>query len=195
MPWDIFFLFLGVTLKDRNSTSGGTLVDVGLSKPVAVDQVIAPGIRVTVSMGAERNLDSGIPHQVVSSSTPMEDAGMYWGYKVRYAPNISSVFKNCPYKGGYDHLIGTSEHGLVMKSSDLILPSFRHLLIAFGGLAGLEECIEEDNNLKGKSAKEVFDLYLNTCPHQGSRTIRTEEALLICLQYLQEPVNNVLQKI
>ncbi|KAK6803869.1 hypothetical protein RDI58_001653 [Solanum bulbocastanum] len=164
----------GVTLKDRDLTSGGTLVDVGLSKPVAVDEVIAPGIRVTVSMGAERNLDAGIPHQVVSSSTPMEDARMYWGYKVRYAPNISSVFKNCPYKGGYDHLIGTSEHGLVMKSSDLTLPSFRHLLIAFGGLAGLEECIEEDNNLKGKSAKEVFDLYLNTCPHQGSRTIRTE---------------------
>lgn len=25
---------------------------------------------------------------------------------------------------------------------------FRHLLIAFGGLAGLEECIEEDNELK-----------------------------------------------
>lgn len=24
----------------------------------------------------------------------------------------------------------------------------RHLLIAFGGLAGLEECIEEDTNLK-----------------------------------------------
>ncbi|KAG5627865.1 hypothetical protein H5410_013083 [Solanum commersonii] len=185
----------GVTVKDRNLTSGGTLVDVGLSKPVAVDQVIAPGIRVTVSMGAERNLDAGIPHQVVSSSTPMEDAGMYWGYKVRYAPNISSVFKNCPYKGGYDHLIGTSEHGVVMKSSDLTLPSFRHLLIAFGGLAGLEECIEEDNNLKGKSAKEVFDLYLNTCPHQGSRTIRTEEAILISLQYLQEPVNSVLQKI
>lgn len=23
---------------------------------------------------------------------------MYWGYKLRYAPNISSVFKNCPYK-------------------------------------------------------------------------------------------------
>ncbi|XP_055818080.1 uncharacterized protein LOC129887141 isoform X2 [Solanum dulcamara] len=185
----------GVTLKDRNVTSGGTLVDVGLSKPVTVDQVIDPGIRVTVSMGAERNLDADIPHQVVSSSTPKEDAGMYWGYKVRYAPNISSVFKNCPYKGGYDHLIGTSEHGLVMKSSDLTLPSFRHLLIAFGGLAGLEECIEEDNDLKGKSAKEVFDLYLNTCPHQGSRTIRTEEAIFISLQYLQEPVNGVLQMI
>ncbi|XP_016451376.1 uncharacterized protein LOC107776075 [Nicotiana tabacum] len=185
----------GVTLKDRNLKSGSTLVDIGLSKPVAIDQVIDPGKRVTVSMGTERNLNADIPHQVVSSSTPREDAGMYWGYKVRYAPNISSVFKNCPYEGGYDHLIGTSEHGLVMKSSDLILPSFRHLLIAFGGLAGLEECIEEDKSLKGKSAKEVFDLYLNTCPHQGSRTIRTEEAIFISLQYLQEPVDRVLQKI
>ncbi|XP_059311849.1 uncharacterized protein LOC132063359 [Lycium ferocissimum] len=185
----------GVTLKDRNLTSGRTLVDVGLSKPVAIDQVIDPGIRVTVSMGTERNFNADIPHQVVSSSTPREDAGMYWGYKVRYAPNISSVFKNCPYKEGYDHLIGTSEHGVVMKSSDLTLPSFRHLLIAFGGLAGLEECIEEDNNLKGKKAKEIFDIYLNTCPHQGSRTIRTEEAIFISLQYLQEPVNGVLQKI
>ncbi|OIT30558.1 hypothetical protein A4A49_30608 [Nicotiana attenuata] len=185
----------GVALKDRSLKSGSTLVDIGLSKPVAIDQVIDPGKRVTVSMGTERNLNADIPHQVVSSSTPREDAGMYWGYKVRYAPNISSVFKNCPYEGGYDHLIGTSEHGLVMKSSDLILPSFRHLLIAFGGLAGLEECIEEDKSLKGKSAKEVFDLYLNTCPHQGSRTIRTEEAIFISLQYLQEPVDRVLQKI
>lgn len=133
----------------------------------------------------------------------------------------------------------------------------RHLLIAFGGLAGLEESIEEDSNLKvllywnihchcwksyhsvlfsfsfflgcveghntshiyaaytwfkpvwwhmikllvanlrliqhifvwelpieywfwhffffkGKNVREVFDSYLNTCPHQGSRTIRTE---------------------
>ncbi|KAJ8573726.1 hypothetical protein K7X08_010237 [Anisodus acutangulus] len=34
-----FFLFLGVTLKDQNLTSGRTLVDVGLSNPVAIDQV------------------------------------------------------------------------------------------------------------------------------------------------------------
>ncbi|XP_049388357.1 uncharacterized protein LOC125852683 [Solanum stenotomum] len=84
---------------------------------------------------------------------------------------------------------------LMLLDFVLVCLIFRHLLIAFGGLAGLEECIEEDNNLKGKSAKEVFDLYLNTCPHQGSRTIRTEEAILISLQYLQEPVNSVLQKI
>ncbi|KAL2463796.1 Nucleic acid-binding [Forsythia ovata] len=183
----------GITLKNQDQGSMGTLVDVGLSKNVVIDQVIEPGRRVTVAMGTNRNLDAGAPRQIVPSSRPREE-GMYWGYKVRYASNISSVFKNCPYKEGYDYRIGTSEHGLVIKSSELTLPSFRHLLIAFGGLAGLEECVEEDNSLKGKNVREAFDLYLNTCPHQGSRTIRTEEAIFISLQYFQEPINRVSRK-
>ncbi|KAJ6768949.1 CLASS IV SAM-BINDING METHYLTRANSFERASE-RELATED [Salix koriyanagi] len=182
----------GVTLNEKVPNSGETLVDVGLSKNVAVNQVLEPGIRVTVAMGTNRNLDADPPRQVVSLLKPMEEAGMYWGYRVRYASNISSVFKDCPYKGGYDHLIGTSEHGLVINSSELSLPAFRHLLIAFGGLAGLEESIEEDSNLKGKNVREVFDSYLNTCPHQGSRTIRTEEAIFISLQYFQDPINRAL---
>ncbi|PIN04469.1 hypothetical protein CDL12_22990 [Handroanthus impetiginosus] len=182
----------GITLEKREQGSVGTLVDVGLSKNVMINQVIEPGRRVTVEMGTNRNLEAG-PRKIVPSSRPREE-GMYWGYKVRYAPNISSVFKNCPYQGGYDHRIGTSEHGLVINSSELTLPSFRHLLIAFGGLAGLEECVEEDENLKGKNVRDIFDSYLNTCPHQGSRTIRTEEAIFISLQYFQEPINRVTQK-
>ncbi|KAE9611656.1 hypothetical protein Lal_00011477 [Lupinus albus] len=182
----------GVTLKERDSNNGATLVDVGLAKHVLVDQILEPGRRVTVAMGTNRNLDSDLPRQVVSSSKPREE-GMYWGYQVRYAHNISSVFKDCAYKGGYDYIIGTSEHGQIIKSSDLEIPSFRHLLIAFGGLAGLEESIEEDENLKGKNAGEAFSIYLNTCPHQGSRTIRTEEAILISLQYFQEPISRTLQ--
>ncbi|KAI9386893.1 hypothetical protein POPTR_010G091400v4 [Populus trichocarpa] len=167
----------GVTLNEKVSNSGETLVDVGLSKNVVVNQALEPGIRVTVAMGINRNLDDDSPRQVVSLSKPREEAGLYWGYRVRYASNISSVFKDCPYRGGYDLLIGTSEHGLIINSSELSLPTFRHLLIAFGGLAGLEESIEEDSNLKGKDVREVLDSYLNTCPHQGSRTIRTEVVL------------------
>ncbi|KAL5782555.1 hypothetical protein ACOSP7_007584 [Xanthoceras sorbifolium] len=184
----------GVTVKGRVPNSGGTLVDVGLSKNVLIDQVLEPGVRVTVAMGTDRNLDDDIPRQVVPSSKPKEESGMYWGYKVRYASNISSVFKNCSYKGGYDYLIGTSEHGDIVNSSELALPAFRHLLIAFGGLAGLEESIEADDNLKGKNMLEVFDSYFNTCPNQGSRTIRTEEAMFISLQYFQEPISRALQK-
>ncbi|RAL44281.1 hypothetical protein DM860_015641 [Cuscuta australis] len=171
----------GVTLRDQHPKVGQTLVDVGLTKNVLIDQDIDPGKRVTVSMGTDRHLESDIPHKVVSTSTPRKVAGMYWGYKVRYAPNISSVFKDCPYKGGYDHIIGTSEHGISVSSSELTLPPFTNLLVAFGGLAGLEECIEEDNNLKGRNAHDIFDLYLNTCPHQGSRTIRTEVILLLLM--------------
>ncbi|KAJ4722405.1 Methyltransferase C9orf114 protein [Melia azedarach] len=185
----------GVTLKERVPNSAGTLVDVGLNKNVAVDQVLEPGVRVTVAMGTDRNLDAGPPRQIVPSCKPKEESGIYWGYKVRYAPNISSVFKDCSYKVGYDYLIGTSEHGDVVKSSELTLPAFRHLLIAFGGLAGLEESIEGDDNLKRKNAREVFDSYFNTCPHQGSRTIRTEEAIFISLQYFQEPISRALQRV
>ncbi|XP_021290653.1 putative methyltransferase C9orf114 homolog [Herrania umbratica] len=184
----------GVTLKERATSSVGTVVDVGLDKNVVVDQVLEPGIRITVAMGTNNNLDSDLPRQVVSSSKPREEAGTYWGYKVRYASNISSVFSECPYKGGYDHLIGTSEHGLIVNSSELTLPAFRHLLIAFGGLSGLEKSVEEDHKLKGKNVRDIFDLYLNTCPHQGSRTIRTEEALFISLQYFHEPITQALQR-
>ncbi|EPS65811.1 hypothetical protein M569_08966, partial [Genlisea aurea] len=179
----------GITLKKVDHNSLGTLVDVGLSKNIMIDQVLEPGKRVTVEMGEDRDLSAG-PRKIVPRSRPKEE-GMYWGYQVRYAPAISSVFKKCPYQGGYDHLIGTSEHGSVIRSSDLILPSFRHLLIAFGGLAGLEECIEEDETLKGKTVFDVFDSYLNTCPNQGSRTIRTEEAIFISLQYFHEPISVV----
>ncbi|GMH28468.1 hypothetical protein Nepgr_030311 [Nepenthes gracilis] len=183
----------GVTLKEKAPNSLGALVDVGLSKNVVIGHVLEPGIRVTVAMGTNRNSSSDALHQVVSTTTPRDEEGIYWGYKVRYASNLSCVIDKCPYEGGYDYLIGTSEHGLKIKSSELSLPIFRHLLIAFGGLAGLEESIEEDKNLKGKNAGEVFNLYLNTCPNQGSRTIRTEEAILISLQYFQEPIHRAMQ--
>ncbi|PKA54354.1 hypothetical protein AXF42_Ash000187 [Apostasia shenzhenica] len=178
----------GVTLEVVASGSKGTLIDVGLSKNVRVEHVLEPGLRVTVAMGADRNLETDFLKKVVGCNNPREEMGLYWGYKVRYALNLSSIFKNCPYKNGYDYIIGTSEHGAVISSSELSLTKFQHLLIAFGGLAGLEESIEEDSNLKGKGVDDIFHLYLNTCPGQGSRTIRTEEAIFISLQYFHEPI-------
>ncbi|KAK1306289.1 hypothetical protein QJS10_CPA10g00009 [Acorus calamus] len=184
----------GITIEEKPANSTGTLVDVGLSKNVVVEEVLQPGQRVTVAMGTSRHSDPDDLKKVVTSFHPREEMDMYWGYKVRYASSISSLFKDCPYDGGYDHMIGTSEHGLIINSSELEIPKFRHLLIAFGGLGGLEENIEEDSHLKGKDVKEVFNSYLNTCPYQGSRTIRTEEAILISLQYFQEPIKRATQR-
>ncbi|KAF5198084.1 Spout domain containing methyltransferase [Thalictrum thalictroides] len=184
----------GITLIEKSPDSTATLVDVGLYKNVFIDETLEPGIRVTVAMGYNADPEIEHSHKVVPSSMPKEDLGLYWGFKVRYASNMSSVFKECPYKGGYDHTIGTSERGLVIKPSELTIPRFRHLLIAFGGPAGLEQSIIEASSLEEKDVHEVFDFYLNTCPHQGSRTIQTEEAVFISLQYFQEPISNAIQQ-
>ncbi|GKE20455.1 hypothetical protein Tco_1431967, partial [Tanacetum coccineum] len=45
--------------------------------------------------------------------------------KVRVSHASDCIMNAC----GYDYLIGTSEHGHIVKSSDLELPSFRNALV------------------------------------------------------------------
>lgn len=54
----------------------------------------------------------------------------------------------------------------------------RHALVVFGGLEGLEAGLDVDPNLEVTDPSVLFDFYLNTCPSQGSRTIRTEVRLM-----------------
>lgn len=126
--------------------------------------------------------------QVVPPAWPREKAGLYWGYTVRIAAGVAGLIRGCPFPEGYDLKIGTSEHGQVVKPQDLLLPRFQHVLIAFGGPEGLEDALQHDKKLNTKTPPEVFDLYLNTCPQQGSRTIRAEEAILISAAFLQTPL-------
>ena len=60
---------------------------------------------------------------------------------------------------------------------------YRHLLVVFGGLKGLEYSLECDESLRVGDVSLLFHHYLNTCPGQGSRTIRTEVSP--CLAHLQ----------
>ena len=97
-------------------------------------------------------------------------------------------------QGGYDLKVGTSERGIVAAGPECIqFPTFQHLLIGFGGPQGLEECVQQDPALQvmhqGPQPEKLFNLYCNTCPRQGSRTIRTEEAILISLSYFQSPIS------
>lgn len=126
--------------------------------------------------------------KVVSPEEP-RTKGLYWGFTTRFARGLSAVFTEGPYMSGYDVTIGTSEHG----STDILndrggvcskLRSAQHLLIAVGGLHGLEAAVKVDGALEVKDPSCVFDLYVNTCAMQGSRTIRSEEAILISLASL-----------
>ena len=49
--------------------------------------------------------------------------------------------------------------------------------------------MDHDDQLdRGTDPAKLFDIYLNTCPNQGSRTIRTEEAVLITLSALRPKI-------
>ena len=49
--------------------------------------------------------------------------------------------------------------------------------MVFGGVRGLEASLEADENLDVDNPSLLFKHYLNACPSQGSRTIRTEVGL------------------
>lgn len=108
------------------------------------------------------------------------------------ATSLSAALTECPWSEGYDLLLGTSERGAErVDDGDFSLPSFKHLLIAFGGVTGLEEAAMSDSTLAAAGITDVqdaFHMYVNTCPFQGSRTIRTEEALAISLATLQPAI-------
>ena len=74
-----------------------------------------------------------------------------------------------------------------MDDGSLTLPECERSLVVFGGVAGIEECVDADESMKisGSKCHQLFDRWVNVCPHQGSRTIRTEEAVLIGLSRLR----------
>jgi len=108
----------------------------------------------------------------------------YWGYSVRVAHTLEAVFHECPYEGGYDFKLGTSDKGNIIDFETFKQwQGFKHGMVFFGGLEGIEGLVEleEESELKPQDVQAMFDLYLNTCPEQGVRTIRTEEAILLSM--------------
>lgn len=110
------------------------------------------------------------------------------------ASSIKAIFDEAPFQGGYDLKIGTSERGDICVEDESFgkkymskLSSFQHAIIVLGGVAGIEECVDADERLgiSGNDSNKLFDLWVNICQYQGSRTIRTEEALLISLAKLR----------
>lgn len=196
----------GVTVKPGNEQGKSgkknktqTLVDVGLPRKVSIPVAVPPDTRVTIKLPEEAGLtiehEDPVTATAVAPSVPREEAGYYWGYSVRSASSLSTTFTECEYEGGYDVTFGTSERGAPIFSLDEggsakpQVPEFRHMLIVFGGIGGLELAVKADSELSQMGVKEpskLFDHWVNVCPGQGSRTIRTEEAVWLGLMGLRE---------
>ncbi|XP_042211714.1 putative methyltransferase C9orf114 isoform X2 [Homarus americanus] len=161
-----------------------SFVDVGLATNVSIDQKLEPGLRVTVKLPPEAREMRKPFGTVVSPDEPRVEAGYYWGYRVRVAHSLTEVLTGSRFPDGYDLLIGTSDKGEDIKKTEY--PTFSHALIVFGGVEGLEAAVEADSELEATEPLHLFDFYTNTCPLQQTRTIRTEEAVLISLCVLQD---------
>ena len=152
----------------------------------------------------------------VSPSEPRERYGLYWGYRTRLARSLGEVLSGCPFtqavgadsaetNDGYDFLIGHTSSGSSgtlssagSMSSTIISPerddsfaasvrSARHILFVFGGVNGLEACVEADEGIStnARDTDTLFDLYWNCSANNfGSRTLRTEEEVMISLTRL-----------
>lgn len=167
----------------------GAFVNAGLLNDILVDKQLPEGLRVTVKIPQESDLKSRkLKGKIVSPSEPRQRTGIYWGYNVRIANSISQVFSQSPYEDGYDITIGTSDKGESVHDVESKSLKYKHLLIVFGGLLGLENAVENDENLTVDDPSLLFDKYFNVVPQQGSRTIRTEEAVLITLAALGEKI-------
>ncbi|MCJ1308315.1 hypothetical protein MMC25_001968 [Agyrium rufum] len=178
-------------------------VDAGLPKPVQVDGFIPPSTRVTLKFqSTAQQIDfysETMTAEPVPPSEPRERSGYYWGYSVRSAASLSTVLTECEFDGGYDLTVGTSERGVDVSSltgggpKAKSVPDFKHLLIVFGGVAGLEVAFKADNELAGMELdgpEKLFDYWVNLVPGQGSRTIRTEEAVWLGLMGLRDLVTS-----
>lgn len=179
-------------------SSDTTLVDAGFSQKITVPGKIPPNTRLTIkfpNVSAPVDLQSfEAVAEAVAPSAPREEVGYYWGYTVRSASSLSTIFTESLYDGGYDITIGMSERGSPLSSLASLPPAisdFRHILVVFGGVAGLEVAAKADESLAAMGVskpEELFDLWINLVEGQGSRTIRTEEAVWLGLMGLREMV-------
>lgn len=159
-----------------------------MRRPVTISDDIPPDTRVTLQF-PEQSFNNPEP---VHPATPRTEAGYYWGFSIRNASSLSAVFTESQYEGGYDVSIGTSERGTPASRTfpSHKKPKFNHLLIVFGGPRGLEYAAMNDGELGGMGisggrTRELFDHWVNVLPNQGSRTIRTDEAVFIALTSLR----------
>lgn len=146
----------------------GSFVNVGLLNDVLVDKQLPENLRVTVKLPPTSDLKSKkLKGKIVSPSEPRRATGIYWGYNVRIANSISQVFSQSPYQDSYDVTIGTSDKGENVHDVEKKSLKFNHLLIVFGGLFGLENAVENDENLTVDDPSLLFDHYFNVVPEQG----------------------------
>ena len=160
----------GVVVK----TGKNTLVDIGFERPIRLNEGNAPlGKRITVKIVKHASKIS------IQKYDKSKISNIYWGYHV----GISNATLAQMLSGGvFDLVILTSKYGkpLIEVIGELKRRwiEAKNRLIVFGSpKQGIREILKCD----GLDMDEVGSLVINTIPSQGTKTIRTEEAIFATL--------------
>ena len=153
----------------------GLLVDIGVEQPALLrEKQFAVGKRVTLQIvKAGRQIEV----QAVNGGVPG-----YWGYKVTVEQHsLKRLIENRK----FDLAIGTSIKGA--KWVDIVgelagkWKKANSAIVAFGApTRGLYEITRDE----GWQLGEAVDFVVNTIPRQGTKTVRTEEAVFASLSIL-----------
>ena len=156
-----------------SKAGGGCLIDIGIEQPVLVrNQELPIGKRVTVKV-----VRAGKPVEVRIANR--YETPEYWGYHVTLE------------KHPLGEIITSRNFGLTLATSKYGKPFAQvagqigerwertdDVLVAFGAPSlGLDEIVKPE----GLRLDDLVDFVINTIPSQGTKTVRTEEAIIASL--------------
>jgi methyltransferase len=154
----------------------GLLVDIGVQQLALMrEKQFAMGERLTLQVVR-------VGKEVEVQAVDREVIPVYWGYRVAVEKrSFGQLLK----AGDFDLKIATARIGDnfidVAGKIGNRWRSSNSVLVAFGPPSrGLHEIVEDE----GLKLPEVADFVVNTVPHQGTVTVRMEEALLASLAIL-----------
>lgn len=153
-------------------TDRNVWVDVGFDSPVMLKDAknVRIGQRVTVRIYLRRP----ITVQLVNKS----DVPSYWGYDVRVVNTLHEALDTDGLRIATSRLGETLNVGLLSEIKSSIRDK---VSIAFGSPStGLESLLEDE----GHKLADHSDYVVNSVPHQGTATVRSEEAIYITLGIL-----------
>lgn len=159
------------------STPTQSLLEVGVERlAVLPGRQLPSKARVTTQI---RAITDGVPAVAV---VPREEINIYWGFSVSVSNlTLGRLIR----RGLYDLVILTSRHGspihTILDAVAALWRTARHVVVAFGSpREGLQEILRREEI----SLHDVADVVVNTLPHQGTETVRTEEAVVATLAVL-----------
>ena len=159
-----------------SKTKKGMLVDIGVEQPALISNRRLPiGRRVTVRI---IKVDKRVEVELANRDEIPE----YWGYTITVEKQpFGKVVKN----RGFDLTLATSKCGVpfvdVAEKIDEKWRKANTILVAFGApTQGLYKIVEHE----GLNLEDIADFVVNTIPMQGTKTVRTEEALIASLAIL-----------